>query len=265
MAACYLNNIYLLFLPAHTSHGLQPWDNGPFGVLKVAYRRFLSQLSALNDSSNGGKIQFMNCLIEARKSLTPTVIKGGWKHTGNWPISRNKALRHPEIQQDKEKRKAAEMEGEAEDSGDESEAITHDFITKLGRGGDYEQRRKLRKIANVTQDLQAENIILKQEIASLKALIKEFNKGKKRRVIPNPNARFQKICEIIAAGGNPNEVPEVVEGSNSEDSDSGEDSGGGEEVGEEAAEAVPAAESSPVPVARPTRSGRQAQKPTKYR
>lgn len=261
MAACFLNNIYLLFLPAHTSHGLQPWDNGPFGVLKVAYRKELSHLSALNDSGNGGKIQFMNCLIEARKALTPKVLKGGWKHTGNWPMSRSKALRHPEIQLDQEKRKADEMGGEAEDSGAESEAVTHDFITRLGRGEDYEKRRKLRKVANATEDLQAENIILKQEIDSLKAQIKDLTKGKKRRAIPNPNARFQKVCEIVEAGGNPNEAPEAqIRSDSSSDEETGED-----EEGTESENEAEAAAPAPVQQARPTRSGRQAQLPAKYR
>ena len=43
MTMCYLNNIYLLFLPAHTSHALQPLDLGCFSSLKTAYRRLISE------------------------------------------------------------------------------------------------------------------------------------------------------------------------------------------------------------------------------
>lgn len=258
MATCFANNIYCLYFPAHTSHGLQPWDNGPFAVEKGAYRRELSQLSSLNDSTNGGKIQFMNCLIEARKAVTPAVMKGGFRHTGNWPISRAKALRHPEIQMDKEKRKAAEL-AQSEASGDESEPVTYNFITKLGRGRDHEDRRKLRKVANKNDDLTAENILLQQEILSLRAQIKNITKGKKRRAIPNPNKRFQRISDIIAAGGNPNEaVPS---------SSSGENSSGGEDLSSEG-EGLDEAEDEPEPAVRSrqaTRVGRQTQIPARYR
>ena len=39
MATCYLNNVYLLFLPAHTSHMLQPLDLGSFitKLIKIFY------------------------------------------------------------------------------------------------------------------------------------------------------------------------------------------------------------------------------------
>ncbi|EMT73553.1 hypothetical protein FOC4_g10001526 [Fusarium odoratissimum] len=33
--------------------------------------------------------------------MTKKNILSGWRVTGNWPISRSKALRHPEIQQDR--------------------------------------------------------------------------------------------------------------------------------------------------------------------
>lgn len=260
MATCFQNNVYCLYLPAHTSHGLQPWDNGPFAVEKNAYRRELSQLASLNNSTNGGKIQFMNCLIEARKAVTPAVLKGGFRHTGNWPISRSKALRHPEIQPDKEKRKASDITN-SDDSGSESEAITHDFITKLGRGRDFEARRKLRKVANKNDDLLAENILLKQEILGLRAQIKNLTKGKKRRAFPNPNKRFQKISEIIAAGGNPNEA--LPSSSSEQITSGGEDSSS-----EEGVEAVPEAsedeEPAPESARQPTRSGRQTRLPARY-
>jgi hypothetical protein len=41
----FLSNIYLLFLPPYTSHITQPYDIYPFGILKGAYRRLLSNFN----------------------------------------------------------------------------------------------------------------------------------------------------------------------------------------------------------------------------
>lgn len=262
MATCFLNNVYCLYLPVHTSHGLQPWDNGPFAVEKGAYRRYLSQLSSLNDSTPGGKIQFINCLIEARKALTPKVLKGGCRHTGGWPISRRKALSHPEIQADiyaGEKRSAAEMSDDEAAAFNSDEDVTFDYITRLGRDRPYNERQKLRKVANTLNDTQAELILARQEIQALEAKIKNLTKGKKRRNIPNPNKRFQKISEVMALGGNPNE-------SSSSSSNSEEVGGGSEQSEDEPGEDDSSeAEVEPARPRQPTRSGRAAQLPARYR
>src|SRR5205814_334362 len=48
---CYSENIFLLFLPAHSSHVLQPLDIGVFSALKAAYRRYIGELASQNDSA----------------------------------------------------------------------------------------------------------------------------------------------------------------------------------------------------------------------
>ena len=63
---CYDNNIYLLFLIPHSSHVLQPLDVAVFGPLKNAYRRHLSDLSSIADSTPIGKITFLVNYHKAR-------------------------------------------------------------------------------------------------------------------------------------------------------------------------------------------------------
>lgn len=41
---CFKNDIYALFLPAYTSHVLQPLDISIFSLLKSRYRRYLKDL-----------------------------------------------------------------------------------------------------------------------------------------------------------------------------------------------------------------------------
>jgi len=61
MWECYSSNIYLLFLPPHTSHILQPLNLSIFAPLKRAYRKQLGFLSLLNDSTPLGKQNFLSC------------------------------------------------------------------------------------------------------------------------------------------------------------------------------------------------------------
>ena len=93
---CLEHNIYLLFLPAHTSHVLQPLDLTVFSSLKRAYRKELQKLSSLIDSTPIGKRNFLICYQKARQeSIIPLNIKSGWRTTGLWPVSVAKPLMSP--------------------------------------------------------------------------------------------------------------------------------------------------------------------------
>ena len=56
MATCFLNNVYCCYLPAHTSHGLQPADDGVFNAVKLAYYKELGTLASLTDFSLVDKV-----------------------------------------------------------------------------------------------------------------------------------------------------------------------------------------------------------------
>ena len=104
MSTCFLHNVYCCYLPAHCSHGLQPLDNGIFNAVKAAYRRHLQQFAYMSDSRPVDKINFIRAYAKAREEgFTERNIRSGWRVTGNWPISRQKALSHPEIQSDQAK------------------------------------------------------------------------------------------------------------------------------------------------------------------
>jgi DDE superfamily endonuclease len=93
MWECFSNNIYLLFLPPHTSHVLQPLDLSIFAPLKRAYRKQLGFLSLLNDFIPLGKQNFLACYRKARiSSLIATNIKAGWRALGLWLVQVSKPL-----------------------------------------------------------------------------------------------------------------------------------------------------------------------------
>jgi 4-hydroxybenzoate polyprenyltransferase len=93
MWQCFKHNIYLIFLPPHTSHVLQPLDLSIFSPLKRAYRHHLGFLALINDSTPISKRNFLKCYKKARKdAITVANIKAGWSATGLWPVRMAKPL-----------------------------------------------------------------------------------------------------------------------------------------------------------------------------
>jgi hypothetical protein len=91
---CYLNNVYLLFLLAHTSHVLQPLDLGCFSSLKTAYRRQISNFNTLTDKTRIGKARFLEFYSKAHQiGLSKMNIQLGWRATGLYPKNVHKLLR----------------------------------------------------------------------------------------------------------------------------------------------------------------------------
>src|SRR5215475_3563353 len=93
MTICYLNNVHLLFYPAHTSYVLQPLDFGCFSSLKTAYRRLVGEHIALTDTTKVGKANFLEFYAKAREiGLREENVRSGWKATGLYPKSVTKPL-----------------------------------------------------------------------------------------------------------------------------------------------------------------------------
>ena len=134
---------------------------------------------------------------KARKSgMNKKNILSGWRVTGHWPISRTKALRHPEIQPEKVEIGIAPTPYLGPDTTPKSSRQVRD----LGRGKTPKTRRQYAIIARgfETQELKiASNT---NRIARLEEGVDRLTRGKKRRAIPNPNKRFIQLGEILAKG-----------------------------------------------------------------
>lgn len=211
MSTCFWHNIWCLYLPAHCSHGLQPLDNGVFNAVKAYYRDTIGQWQALTDSSPVDKINFIRALRDAReKGFTEKTIKNAFKTTGNWPISRRKALTHPEISADKDKRRA-EPEPDSDDEVPRSGREIMDLAGPEASAGD---RRKFRKIGLAFDRQEAQLAIANRRIQELEAQVERMA-TKKRRAVPNPNKKFMTIEEIMAkkpeAGNNLNQAVQPAE------------------------------------------------------
>ncbi|EAQ88883.1 hypothetical protein CHGG_05502 [Chaetomium globosum CBS 148.51] len=93
MWTCFSNNIYLLFLPGHASHVLQPLDLSVFSPLKTTYRRGINDLTVMTDCAPIGKRLFLRCYAQARKdAITERNIRSGRKASELWPVNLDKPL-----------------------------------------------------------------------------------------------------------------------------------------------------------------------------
>lgn len=204
MATCFLNNVYCCYLPAHCSHGLQPLDNGIFNAIKAAYRKELEKLASLTDSTPVDKVNFIRAYSEARKmGMKEKNILSGWRITGNWPISRAKALRHPEIQADKE---ATSPSLPPVYLGSDDTPKTSRHIRDLGKNKTPKTRRRYTMIAKGFEAQEQVLVAHAAKIASLEEKVARLERGKKRKAVPNPNRRFMTLAEILATGEDINEV-----------------------------------------------------------
>jgi len=93
MWECFSNQVYILFLPAHCTHFLQPLDVAIFAPLKKAFRRYLGQLRVYDSSTVQAKKRFLYCYHRARiDALTEANIRSGWRSTGLWPVSKTATM-----------------------------------------------------------------------------------------------------------------------------------------------------------------------------
>ena len=152
------------------------------------------------------KINFIRCYAAARKvGLTKKIILSGWRVTGNWPISRTKALRHPEIQEDKTQT-SPEPTAPYLNSDDTPKTSRH--IRDLGKSKTPATRRRYAVIAKGFESQEQVLAAHAIRIANLEEEVARLKRGKKRKVIPNPNRRFINLSEMLAAG---KAIPEAGE------------------------------------------------------
>ena len=93
---CLINKIWILFLPAHSSHVFQPLDVGVFAVLKRKYRSYLRNRLFGRLSEDVEKEDFLYAISKAWYfTMQPKYMGVGWRCSGSWPVDRNEPARNP--------------------------------------------------------------------------------------------------------------------------------------------------------------------------
>jgi hypothetical protein len=95
---CKQNKIELLFLPAHSTHLLQPLDLSVFSVTKTKYRNQIRDLASLDDAAPIKKERFITYYYKAREeSFSQKVIRAGWRAAGLVPYDPSKVIESSQI------------------------------------------------------------------------------------------------------------------------------------------------------------------------
>lgn len=207
MYECYENGIFLVFLPAHTSHVLQPLDVSCFAPLKSAYRRILEVFVAHDDTSPIGKAMFLKTYHKARElAFTSRTIQAGFRGSGLWPINMAKPLMSPLILEDPKPAApiATPTKRKANDAFDDfptprrSQDI-QTFIVGLARR-DQSDRTIRRLFSKVGRSLDQKNICLAEANAKAQRLEHQLDRlrsQKRQKVGLDLNERFGKIDQVI--------------------------------------------------------------------
>ena len=146
------------------------------------------------------KVNFIRAYAKAREvGMTKKNILSGWRVTGNWPVSRRKALIYPEIQPDKKETTPA-SDGPSDGQRDsDNTPKTSRHIRDLGKNKSPSTRRRYSIISKGFEAQESKIASLSARVASLEEEVGRLSRGKKRRAIPNPNRKFIILAEALAA------------------------------------------------------------------
>ena len=94
---CQENDIHLIFLPPHSSHILQPLDQGPFKPLKEAYRNAARKFSPIGLQVID-RAEFIILYNQVRSiAFIEARIKSGWRRTRLEPVNMHAILNSSRI------------------------------------------------------------------------------------------------------------------------------------------------------------------------
>ncbi|KAJ3455738.1 hypothetical protein MRS44_017220 [Fusarium solani] len=166
-----------------------------------AYRKELQKLASLIDSAPVDKVNFIRAYAKAKEAgMRKEIILSGWRFTGNWPISRHKALTHRQIQPDKEKVVEQFKTPSPPQLHSDNTPKTSRQVRDLAKHRSRPTRQKYSKIAKGLEALEIKVAVRNARITGLEEQMAQLRRGKKRKAVPNPNRRFMALAEALAAG-----------------------------------------------------------------
>uniref|UniRef100_A0A8H7K8J1 DDE-1 domain-containing protein n=1 Tax=Bionectria ochroleuca TaxID=29856 RepID=A0A8H7K8J1_BIOOC len=228
MIRCFQNDIFLLFLPSHSSHVLQPLDLSVFSPIKRAYRDELAKKDILIDSSPISKMTFLECYYKARLvGLTAMNIRSGWKASGLWPVNVAKPLMSPYVLQPligpfrapsppstppRAGMKRKDDHGHyilTPKGSHQVRKIIRDFIDD--KQIDPPMRLLFRKICKGLDEQQVKISINTAKITQLERQNEMLRPKKRARLLPNPNSKFATVEQLAEQADRYTAIPDEIE------------------------------------------------------
>lgn len=225
MLECCRHNVYVLYLPAHTSHVLQPLDIAVFGPLKTSYRKTLSALGYMTADTASRKRDFLSCYEKSRReALMQSNIIAGWRGSGLWPINAHRPLTNPLVIRD-DPSKLVRAQSAPPDSLSEASQVVWEtprtasqlrdelrLLDQLDRDP-YTKRVLFRKLSKAFSEKASEVAAQQRELEVLRARLENFQTRKRKKVEMSPNSKFASIQDVYrtqkAAGGHENSASEI--------------------------------------------------------
>ena len=200
MWTCYQNNVHLVYLPAHTSHVLQPLDLSVFSQIKRSYRAQIETLSALEDAAPIKKIRFVQYYHQARQdALRSKYITVGWKGAGIHPWNPGKVLNSKQLLDTRRTPPKRPRSSSCEFQTPQNKKQLLDIQKRLfmtGQGS-RTQRHLHQKVAKAFDKLAFQDALQTRQIAAHERRLEETQAGQaKRGPVENPNQDFVNIEDI---------------------------------------------------------------------
>jgi hypothetical protein len=143
-------------------------------------------------------VSFIRAYAKAREAgMRKEVILSAWSLTGNWPISHQKALLHPEIQSDREKLLEQLKTPSPPQLHSDDTPKTSWQVRDMAKYRSRPTRRKYSKIAKGLEALEMKVAVQNERIAGLGEQRAQLRRGRKRKSIPNPNRRFMVLADVL--------------------------------------------------------------------
>ncbi|TIA33351.1 hypothetical protein D6C78_07615 [Aureobasidium pullulans] len=201
---CKQNKVHLLFLPANTSHVLQPLDLGVSAPLKSRYRSQTVALASLDDALPIKKQRFVTCYnLALKKTFTPRLLRTGWQAAGLYPFNPSKGPNSSQVQAPKPRQSMPPPHQEINPifttptSSRYIQQATKSIRKKAGEKQALYQA--LHKAGHAINSLDASHIALAHRNTQLQAQLDTIVTKKRRKVQVNPNTQFGNIDNITMA------------------------------------------------------------------
>ena len=238
MRLCMENNIYLLFLPPHASHVLQPLDLTVFSPLKAAYRKPSGSSTTDNETSVASKAAFLESYYKARQmAMTERNIRSGWLPSGLWPVNEERPLSSPYVLQSPKESSISKSTHTTESASPSafSEGTFEPGLVawttpkksqdvalqarrlEQGKLTLVEFRSFMRKVQKGFDEVKYQSAFWYKKYEDLEATVEASRPRKRKRVVTSPDSNLATIKHIQSAQIAAGEKVELLDDSCEED------------------------------------------------
>jgi hypothetical protein len=216
LSECLFHKIWLIFLPAHTSHILQPCDLDFLSNTKPGYRLKLAIACTFMEESFPGKREFLEAYSRNGEFTgTSKHIKAGWKAARIYPRDRNKPLSSRYVRRAGNSpyipisplisvRETPDFDGLLSPTSVKTPKTFWNFVIAIKelRGIDPVinnpiTRLLFRKFGKAFDEKIAETFVPKAREVALQHVLERTKPKKRKGVLPAPNEDFVRMADVM--------------------------------------------------------------------